>query len=146
LVAEADGDGLLDDVGDGEGFDFFGWLGGQVTSTAWLVDVVTAAPSAAVEAMKTKPLPAPPLPWLTLTGSVTDWPAFSVPWLAPLSVRADDVLADQLTGPPLAVSVSWPVDVLLVRFSPPGVTTRLPTGLGVAEGDAEVDEACLVMD
>ena len=50
-------------------------------------------------------------------------------WLLNVT-SADDVSADQLTGPPMAVRVSWPV-VLGPRSSRPGVTPRLPFALGV---------------
>jgi hypothetical protein len=50
-------------------------------------------------------------------------------WLLNVT-SADDVPADQLTGPPMAVRVSWPV-VPEPRFSRSGVTPRLPFALGV---------------
>jgi hypothetical protein len=52
----------------------------------------------------------------------------------------DDVSADQLTGPFLAVRVSCPV-VLWPRASRSGVTASVPLALGVLlEADAEADE------
>jgi hypothetical protein len=102
----------------------------------------TAAPLTGAESMVTNALPAARPPGFTVTTSVADWPACSVPWLL-LSIRADDVLADQLTGPPWAVSVSWPVEPV-PRLSWSGATTRVPVGLGVllllgvlVEGDVE---------
>jgi hypothetical protein len=50
-------------------------------------------------------------------------------WLLNVT-SADDVSADQLTGPPMAVRVSWPV-VLAPRSSRPGITPRLAFALGV---------------
>src|SRR5580704_7093773 len=88
-----------------------------------------------------------PLPGVTLTVSVTDWPVCSVPcWL--FSVTSDeDVSADQLTGPFMAVRVSWPV-VAGPRSSRSGVTARVPFAPGAlleadAEADAEADVAGL---
>jgi hypothetical protein len=114
-----------------------------VTSTAWLADGVAdgvmAVPVAGAESMKTNALPELP-PWSTVTTSVTDRPGWSVPcWL--LSVTCGDcVFAHQLTGPPSAVSVSWPIEPSpRVRLS--GVTVRLPAGLGIAE---EADEEARV--
>ena len=80
-----------------------------------------------------------PLPGVTLTVSVTDWPACSVPcWL--FSVTSDeDVSADQLTGPFMAVRVSSP-DVLRPRSSRAGLTARLPFALLDADGEADDNE------
>jgi hypothetical protein len=82
----------------------------QVTWTAWLADEVVEAAAAAdafagAELMRTNALPELP-PWATVTVKVTDWPARNVPCPL-LSVNsADEVVADQVSGPPTAVSVS----------------------------------------
>ena len=83
------------------------------------------------------------MPGVTLTVSVTDWPACSVPcWLFSVT-SVDDVSADQLTGPFTAVRVSWPL-VLRPRSSRAGVTARVPLALGaLLEADAEADLAGL---
>src|SRR5580692_696913 len=82
-----------------------------------------------------------PLPGVTLTVSVTDWPACNVPCWLVSATSADDVSADQLTGPFMAVRVSWPV-VLGPRSSRSGVTARVPFALGaLLEADAEADVA-----
>ena len=86
-LPDGDGDGLLSAA--------------QLTCTG-TVEEAEAAPMVIV------PLPAAPPCRRTLTTSVTLWPALSWPdaWL---SVRfADEILAVQLTGPPLAVSTTWP--------------------------------------
>ncbi|HJY73777.1 MAG TPA: hypothetical protein VJ347_18540, partial [Streptosporangiaceae bacterium] len=83
------------------------------------------------------------MPGVTRTVSVTDWPACSVPcWLFSVT-SVDDVSADQLTGPFMAVRVTWPV-VLRPRFSRSGATARVPFALGaLLEADAEADLAGL---
>jgi hypothetical protein len=123
------------------GREGLGWYDVQVTWTSWLSEgAVEVVPSTGDELMKTYALPEAPLPGFTVTTSVTDWPAWSVPWL-PLTVRAEELLADQLTGPPWAVRVSWPAE-LGPRFSWSGVTVSVPVGLGaldvLADGEAEV--------
>src|SRR5579859_2872889 len=80
-----------------------------------------------------------PLPEVTPTVSVTDWPACSVPcWLDSVS-WVDEVSADQLTGPFMAVRVSSPL-VPRPRSSRAGFTARLPFALVDADGEAGDDE------
>ncbi len=78
----------------------------------------------------------PPAPsWRrTCTTTVTLWPALSWPddWLIVRS--GDDLMAVQLTGPPLAVSTIWPADAV-PRSRLPGLTLSWPAADGLADAD-----------
>ena len=83
---EGEGDGLDEPEGDGRGPEGWWVVAVQVTWTARLVDGVlegaaVAGAFAGAELMKTNARPGLP-PGVTVTFSVTDWPARSVPcWL-----------------------------------------------------------------
>jgi len=68
---------------------------------------------------------------MIVTSSVTLRPAWSVPSSLLSPSCADDVLADQLTGPPTAVSTIWPV-LPVPMATRPGDTARVPAGAGRA--------------
>lgn len=72
------------------------------------------------------------LSWLTITYSVTFCPAWSVPPVLLRVTSAADALADQVTGPPTAVSVICPAEPG-TRAMLPGDTVRVPAGVDVAE-------------
>jgi len=80
-----------------------------------------------------------------VTVSVTDWPACSVPCWPDSVTCADEVSADQLTGPFMAVRVSSPV-VPRPRSSRAGLMARLPFALLDDEGEADDDEEARVPD
>lgn len=74
----------------------------------------------------------PSLSWLTVTYSVAFCPACSVPPSVLRATWGADALADQVTGPPTAVSVICPAEPG-VRVMLPGDTVRVPAGVDVAE-------------
>jgi hypothetical protein len=78
------------------------------------------------------------LSWLTVTYSVTFCPAWSVPPVLLRVTSSADELADQVTGPPTAVSVICPAEPR-TRARLPGDTVRVPAGTDRADTDvAEV--------
>jgi hypothetical protein len=66
---------------------------------------------------------------VTETVTVTCWPAGMVPPALLSLIAGDDVLADQVTGPPMAWRVSWPV-APVPRLSWEGEIRSWPAGAG----------------
>jgi hypothetical protein len=102
-------------------------LGGALGRGAQLTATVCGEVAAAW--MEMTALPPALLSLVTVTVTVTLCPAWRVPASLLRLTCAAEALADQLTGPPTAVSVTWPADPV-PRMRVPGETARVPDGDG----------------
>lgn len=104
-VGVGDGGGEGDEgitVGDGE----LDGGGGEVLGSVQLTGIIVAPPGPIVIV----PCPEVFCARVMSTVTTTCWPASMVPPPLLSAMSDDDVTADQVTGPPLAVSLSWPVE------------------------------------